>query len=302
MSTADDAVSDTAVRVSSRGSPRPEVLTPLGNGEPPVSVARLLRQERLKKGRQQRRPLRQRVRGATLTTASLLVIGGGAALLFLVPIVVDPAVATLRADFAPRPAACRTERVERFHTLSACGWSSCREGCTSDLYRCLHVYVSYVPAADEPAPPPEAVLLINVKTCGYPPRVNCSAFELAYGVEGREFPCYVSRANLSVTVTDFREGESAVLLAAGVGAPAAAILLGAITVALLQLQPACWKRRKVGHAESRPPVSQRVWSTSVSPGSSAAMSGSPAATLSAPERQPRHTQRQKPEILKINVW
>ncbi|XP_043230813.1 uncharacterized protein LOC122386078, partial [Amphibalanus amphitrite] len=63
--------------------------------------------------------------------------------LFLVPLVVDPAVATLRADFAPVAAACRTERVERYSTLSNCSWSSCREGCTSELYQCVHVYVTY---------------------------------------------------------------------------------------------------------------------------------------------------------------
>ncbi|KAF0296508.1 Protein tipE [Amphibalanus amphitrite] len=186
-------------------------------------------------------------------------------LLFLVPLVVDPAVATLRADFAPVAAACRTERVERYSTLSNCSWSSCREGCTSELYQCVHVYVTYELA--EAAGPHWAVLQVNVKTCGYPPRVNCSAFELRYARPGSTFPCYVSRTNTSLAVTDFRAGEAGRLLLGGLGTPAGAILLGALTVCLLQMRPAVWKRRKVGLVQAIKPTTQRVWSTAASAGS-----------------------------------
>ena len=182
-------------------------------------------------------------------------MGGAMTLLFAVPLVVDPAIATLRADFEPVAAACRTERVERYSTLSNCSWSSCREGCTSSLYRCLHVYVTYEVAAA--AGPSRAVLLVNVKTCGYPPRINCSAFEERYGQPGSTFPCYVSRANSSLAVTDFRAGEAGRLLIGGLGTPAGAILLGALTVCLLQLRPAAWKRRKVGLVQPIKPKTQR---------------------------------------------
>ena len=109
----------------------------------------------------------------------------------------------------------------------------------------------------ETAGPRAAVLQVNVNTCGYPPRVNCSAFEQRYGRLDSTFPCYVSRANTSLAVTDFRAGEAGRLLLGGLGTPAGAILLGALTVCLLQMRPAAWKRRKVGLVQTLKPKAQR---------------------------------------------
>ena len=73
---------------------------------------------------------------------------------------------------------------------SRCSWSSCREGCTRDLWECRHVYVEYTPHTRDAAPPAPvadtetreherprpsspssrvAVLQINIRGCGYPP-------------------------------------------------------------------------------------------------------------------------------------
>ena len=217
-------------------------------GKPPISVAQLIREERLRKALQSRRSFKQRLCSLLNLAAALLIIGGGAALLFLVPIVVDPAVATIQADFPARPAGCRTERVRRYRTHSNCSWSSCREGCTSDLYHCVHVYVSYQPAPD--APPAQAILVVNVKTCGYPPRVNCSAFEEAYAEEGTVFPCFVSGANASIAVAEFQPGEANQEVLHALGIPLGAICLGTATVCALQLTPTRWRRRQ---AQQRPP-------------------------------------------------
>ena len=75
---------------------------------------------------------------------------------------------------------------------SKCSWSSCREGCTTDLYECNHVYVEYSPLSEDREmvvstntsssshlPPPSsssnlvAVLFVNIRACGYPPTTVC---------------------------------------------------------------------------------------------------------------------------------
>ena len=45
------------------------------------------------------------------------------------------------------------------------------------------------------------VLFVNVKGCGYPPSVNCSAWISQFGFPQSTFPCYYSRTNKSVTIT-----------------------------------------------------------------------------------------------------
>lgn len=68
----------------------------------------------------------------------------GASLLFLVPLYVDPAISTLASKFVDIPTICTTTRREDLSGIFNCTWSSCREGCTSDMYRCTHIYVSYL--------------------------------------------------------------------------------------------------------------------------------------------------------------
>merc|ERR1711963_1129505 len=70
------------------------------------------------------------------------------AFLFLVPFVLDPAISTLLHDFVPEPVTCKVSRVEVKAGKSQCRWSSCREGCTVELFKCWQVRVIY--AADVP--------------------------------------------------------------------------------------------------------------------------------------------------------
>lgn len=90
-----------------------------------------------------RRTCRQRFNFYATSALVLVATSGGAALLFLVPLYVDPAISTLAADFTPEPVICTTSRREELAGLFNCTWSSCREGCTSDVYRCTHIYVTY---------------------------------------------------------------------------------------------------------------------------------------------------------------
>lgn len=195
-----------------------------------------------KRGGAAPRTLRERVWFYATLSFATIAVASGSALLFLVPLYVDPAVSTLLADFAPDPVQCTTVRREQLVGLYNCTWSSCREGCTSDVYNCSHIYVAYRTAAgdggggggggrgrvvDGPSRSvggasggggensgdrrsagrgvivPEAVLLVNIKGCGYPPAVACSNFTRMYGSPGATFPCHYSRQNHTLTVVGY---------------------------------------------------------------------------------------------------
>lgn len=63
--------------------------------------------------------------------------------LFLVPFVIDPAFTTIFMEFDETPALCVTSRTERRQGVSNCSWSSCREGCTKEIYDCTQIRVNY---------------------------------------------------------------------------------------------------------------------------------------------------------------
>lgn len=71
--------------------------------------------------------------------------------LFLVPFVIDPAFTTIFMEFDETPALCMTSRTERRQGVSNCSWSSCREGCTKEIYDCTQIRVNYKKAALEDA-------------------------------------------------------------------------------------------------------------------------------------------------------
>ena len=76
--------------------------------------------------------------------------------------------------------------------ISNCSWTSCRHGCTADVYKCWQVLVNYtlVPLSAPIPPPwgalnslamtttpaqthPPSRLYPNVRGCGYPPQLQC---------------------------------------------------------------------------------------------------------------------------------
>ena len=67
------------------------------------------------------------------------------AFLFLIPFVLDPAISTLTHDFVDDPVTCKVSTVEVKHGKNECKWSSCREGCTVELFHCWQVRVIYAP-------------------------------------------------------------------------------------------------------------------------------------------------------------
>ncbi|XP_059613557.1 protein tipE isoform X1 [Phlebotomus argentipes] len=79
------------------------------------------------------------------TTAFFILLGTFSlfAFLFLVPFVIDPAFTTIFMQFDTNPAICTTVDTMYLRGASNCSWTSCREGCTKDIYECLQISVNY---------------------------------------------------------------------------------------------------------------------------------------------------------------
>jgi hypothetical protein len=79
------------------------------------------------------------------TTAFFILLGTFSlfAFLFLVPFVIDPAFTTIFMQFDPVAALCQTVDSETRQGASNCTWSSCREGCTKEVYECTQIRVNY---------------------------------------------------------------------------------------------------------------------------------------------------------------
>lgn len=177
-------------------------------------------------------------RWLTVTLSGLLAIGGGA-LLFLVPLFADPALSALAADFDPDPAECITEHRDDRLGLENCTWASCREGCTSDAYRCMRLHVRYKPQGQTWRP---AVLYVNAKGCGYPPVVDCANFTEYYGKSGARYNCYWSRVETEVVVPHWSRREQISTVARTLAAPL--LLATASGLGLCALHCRCRPRRR----------------------------------------------------------
>ncbi|XP_066247250.1 protein tipE isoform X1 [Euwallacea similis] len=79
------------------------------------------------------------------TTAFFVLLGTFSlfSFLFLVPFVIDPAFTTIFMEFDENPAFCITVKTQRLLGASNCSWTSCREGCTKDIYDCTQIFVTY---------------------------------------------------------------------------------------------------------------------------------------------------------------
>ncbi|KAI4501221.1 hypothetical protein M0802_003594 [Mischocyttarus mexicanus] len=231
-----------------------------------------------------RRTCRQRLNFYATSALAFVATSGGAALLFLVPLYVDPAISTLAADFSPEPVICTTSRREELWGLFNCTWSSCREGCTSDVYRCTHIYVTYSPWSNDSmkndtdtsgpatttttttttataavpdhsakshvysflfsttAPTSgdiEAVLLVNIKGCGYPPVVDCENFTRDMGYEGAKFPCYYSRVNGSIVMASYNREEQVATIIQLFAAPLVVTLATSVVLCVMHCDCRC---------------------------------------------------------------
>jgi len=155
------------------------------------------------------------------------------AFLFLVPFVLDPAISTLTHDFVDEPVTCKVSNVSVKRGKSNCAWSSCREGCTADMYHCYQVRVKYAKIPFKNGTPSYVInndawinlerhdtienmtmrdtpLLVNIKGCGYPPDIACAAFASMYQdifERNDTFPCYYSRVNPWIVLERYNPSE-----------------------------------------------------------------------------------------------
>ncbi len=138
---------------------------------------------------------------------------------------IDPALLTLALQF--RQARCVAQDAAFLIGISNCSWTSCRLGCTREIYKCWQVQVTFeFVRGTEPYRPPWtsiseafeedgfgdydgseeannlARLYPNVRGCGYPPQLNCEKFYNEFGnLERGEFDCWVSTTDTSIAMT-----------------------------------------------------------------------------------------------------
>lgn len=203
----------------------------------------------------------------------------GASLLFLVPLYVDPAISTLTSDFIENPTWCTTTRRDDVVGLMNCSWSSCREGCTSDLYRCTHIYVTYIIETTNVTLFPnlsaaitttidndmmaaralmqtashtisnitdiehsdEAILLVNIKGCTY--NILCKNFSDLYGEEGNVFPCYYSRLNRTLVMTTYNQAYQWSMIVNFFLVPFVITVISSVGLCFMHCDCSCQKER-----------------------------------------------------------
>uniref|UniRef100_A0A182QXA4 Protein tipE n=1 Tax=Anopheles farauti TaxID=69004 RepID=A0A182QXA4_9DIPT len=227
--------------------------------------------KKAKNGPPPKRSLRENASFYTTSGLAFLSVTAGASLLFLVPLYVDPAISTLVGDFVERPTMCVTTRREDMTGLFNCSWSSCREGCTSDVFKCTHIYVTFIddlnftfPFNATPAElfnltdierSDEAILLVNIKGCGYPPTVKCKNFTDLYGFEGAVFPCYYSKQNKTVVMTAYNREDQVNTIIHFFVMPFIVTVVSSVFLCIMHCDCRCKKeRRRHRHRHRRPRI------------------------------------------------
>ena len=136
--------------------------------------------------------------------------------IILIPIIVNPAISTILANFDSEPVMCTVISYTHKEGISNCSWSSCREGCTNPLVRCHQILVNYSSNYfhdyQKDLEPirwayQNAKLFINPAGCGYPPEIQCESFISKYSNRNR-FACYYSRTDPEIAVVNFNRSDS----------------------------------------------------------------------------------------------
>ncbi|XP_068234935.1 protein tipE-like isoform X2 [Palaemon carinicauda] len=204
----------------------------------------------------------------TTIVAGLMIIGGLFTLLFLVPMTIDPALATLTYEFHPKPVLCMTTFADWVSGQTSINWCSCTMGCTSDIFNCSQVVVVYRKCIMTNSSSSSsshsrgnkgsctvssnsssiinstyidpghwdvlnASLYINVKGCGYPPAVNCTTFFDHYGVPGRRFWCYYSKMDPYLVMPEYDRRAAELELVNSLGWTIGAQVMGILIIVML---------------------------------------------------------------------
>jgi Na+ channel auxiliary subunit TipE len=92
---------------------------------------------------EEERTLKQKLLFYTTAFFVLLATFSLFSFLFLVPFVIEPAFQTIFMEFDENRAQCFTDEAIIRAGTKNCSWTSCREGCTRDVYQCTQIYVNY---------------------------------------------------------------------------------------------------------------------------------------------------------------
>lgn len=170
------------------------------------------------------------------------------AFLFLVPFVLDPAISTLMHEFVDTPVTCKVSSVKVITGKKNCKWSSCKEGCTADMYECWQVRVKYSKGKQyvnessdfnhrvsdtewedltrvdfkDNKTHTDTPLLVNIKGCGYPPEISCPGFATKYNETKNAklyFPCYYSKLNPWIVLETYDFDETVASIVASIAIP-----------------------------------------------------------------------------------
>jgi len=240
--------------------------------------------------------LRERVLFYLTTFFILLGIVSLFVFLFLVPFLIEPAITTLLMEFDETPTTCVTAYSQIREGASNCslpgGWASCREGCTREIYECAQIFVNYTVPEDragdlnarhrrsllvrgyQPIEPEPAAgrayslarIYPNVKGCGYPPHLNCTEFRNRYFEVGASYPCYYSRVEPWVVITELDLAKSTRQLVYSMVFPIPCFVVSVVYVALAYFCVYAGRHRK-------PKVKRRVVRRMVGGGGVATGSG-----------------------------
>lgn len=248
--------------------------------EQPDEVTSINDEEKKEAERKRREELREKVLFYLTTFFILLGIVSLFVFLFLVPFLIEPAITTIFMEFDEKPITCVTAYSELREGASNCsqpnGWASCREGCTREIYECVQIFVNYTVYGDrakelnarhrrsllmrgyqpiEPEPVtwayPNARIFPNVKGCGYPPHLNCTVFKELYFTVGARYPCYYSRVEPWVVITELDLARSTRQLIYSMVFPIPCFLVSVVYVALAYFCVYAGRNRK-------PKVKRRV--------------------------------------------
>lgn len=134
--------------------------------------------------------------------------------MFTIPWVLDPSISTLLAKFDDQQVVCQTVHSEYKFGNKNCTWTSCKHGCTADMYECEQIHVNYMLIPYDEFNEEEEYndtmwvgrgipLLVNIKGCGYPESVNCTVFSSNYSTVSMTFGCYYSHVDPDLVITDY---------------------------------------------------------------------------------------------------
>lgn len=130
--------------------------------------------------------------------------------LFLVPFFIEPALATIYMEFDPQPVICETTEASFHRGLSNCQWSSCREGCTKEVYECWHIRVRYrsrVPVGKADARSVRDRIIQHKSSLTYSPlkeSKNVKSSLYSNQKSGQSFPIFSDGLGMSSAANDDR--------------------------------------------------------------------------------------------------